>query len=124
MTDTTVLVPYLIFCILMTGTPGPNNAMALAAGVKVGFWRSMPLVSGIAIGVGLQLIAIGIGLGTVFVAFPTMHKLLQIGGSIYLLWLALRIARSGPIRSDNSERPPMGFLGAAAFQWINPRRGR
>jgi threonine/homoserine/homoserine lactone efflux protein len=52
MTETAVLVPYLVFCVLMTGTPGPNNTMALAAGVKVGFWRSLPLVCGIAIGVG------------------------------------------------------------------------
>jgi threonine/homoserine/homoserine lactone efflux protein len=121
MTETAVLVPYLVFCVLMTGTPGPNNTMALAAGVKVGFWRSLPLVCGIAIGVGVQLIAIGLGLGAALAAFPTLHNLLRIGGAMYLLWLALKIARSGPIRSDNSDRPPIGFLSAAAFQWINPK---
>ena len=121
MTQSIVLIPYLLFCVLMTGTPGPNNAMALTSGVKVGFWRSMPLVSGIAVGVGLQLIAIGLGLGAAFEAFPALHNLLRIGGSIYLLWLALKIARSGPIRLDGSNRPPVGFVGATAFQWINPK---
>lgn len=121
MTETAVLFPYLVFCALMTGTPGPNNAMALTAGVKVGFWRSMPLVSGIAAGVAFQLVAIGLGLGAAFEAFPALHGLLRIGGAAYLLWLALKIARSGPIRPDGSDRPPVGFFGAAAFQWINPK---
>jgi len=119
MTESAVLIPYLVFCLVMTGTPGPNNAMALTSGVRVGFWRSMPLVSGIAVGVGLQLAAVGLGLGTVFEAAPVLHHLLRIGGSIYLLWLALKIARSGP--PDGDERPPVGFAGAAAFQWVNPK---
>lgn len=121
MTEPAVLLPYLIFCVLMTGTPGPNNAMAVTSGVKVGFRRSLPLVTGIAVGVALQLTAIGMGLGAVFEAVPHSHDLLRFGGSLYLLWLAVKIARSGPIGSDADARPPVGFAGAAAFQWINPK---
>ncbi|WP_026988179.1 LysE family translocator [Fodinicurvata fenggangensis] len=121
MTDLAVLLPYIVFCIVMTGTPGPNNAMALAAGVKVGFWRSMPLVAGIAVGVAVQLVMIGLGLGAAFEAVPLLHDLLRVAGAAYLLWLAWKIARSGPLRSDGGERPPLGFLGGAVFQWINPK---
>lgn len=121
MTELTVLLPYLVFCVVMTGTPGPNNAMALTSGVRVGLWRSMPLVSGIAAGVGLQFVAIGAGLGAVFEALPFLHDVLRIGGAAYLLWLAWRIALSGPIRFDAGGRPPLGFVGGMAFQWINPK---
>lgn len=121
MTQTAILIPYLIYCVLMTGTPGPNNAMTLAAGVRVGYWRSTPMIAGIAVGVGLQLVAIGAGLGVAFVAFPALHVALRFGGAAYLLWLAWKIARSGPIHADGNDRPPLGFFGAVAFQWINPK---
>lgn len=121
MSQTAVLVPFLVFCVLMTGTPGPNNAMALTSGARVGFRRSMPLVGGIAMGVALQLAAVGVGLGTAFRVFPVLHEIMRFGGSAYLLWLAFRIARSGPLRLDGGERPPLGFVGAVAFQWVNPK---
>lgn len=121
MTEPAVLLPYLVFCVLMTGTPGPNNAMAVTSGVRVGFGRTLPLVAGIAVGVALQLMAIGMGLGAVFEAVPQSHDLMRVAGALYLLWLAVKIARSGPIRSDADDRPPVGFAGAAAFQWINPK---
>ncbi|WP_404400333.1 LysE family translocator [Pelagibacterium halotolerans] len=121
MTDLATLLPYLAFCIVMTGTPGPNNTMALASGVRVGLLRSMPLVAGIAVGVALQLMAVGLGLGAIFEAIPALHDVLRVGGALYLLWLAYKIARSGPVRPATEDRPPVGFAGAAAFQWINPK---
>ncbi len=70
MTDPTLLIPFMIFAIVMTGTPGPNNAMVLVSGAKVGVMRTMPLVSGIALGVSLQFVLLGLGLGTLFDAAP------------------------------------------------------
>jgi threonine/homoserine/homoserine lactone efflux protein len=41
-------------------------------------------------------------------------------GAAFLLWLAWKIATS--VRSDAAAgRKPVGFIGAAAFQWINPK---
>lgn len=121
MFDPAVLLPFLLFCVVLTGTPGPNNMMALASGVRVGVRRSLPLVAGIAAGVALQLVAVGLGLGTLLEAFPALHEAMRLGGAAYLVWLAVKIARSGPIRPDADERPPLGFFGAMAFQWINPK---
>lgn len=42
-------------------------------------------------------------------------------GAAYMLWLAWKIARSGPVRDGKSSGSPLGFFGAAAFQWINPK---
>jgi threonine/homoserine/homoserine lactone efflux protein len=43
--------------------------------------------------------------------------------TIYLLYLAWRIAASPPPRLDDieSEGQPLTFLQAAAFQWVNPK---
>lgn len=121
MTDAATLIPFLVFCVVLTGTPGPNNMMALASGVRVGVRRSMPLVSGIAVGVALQLVAVGLGLGAVLHAHPAVHDVMRIAGAAFLIWLAYKIASSGPIGGDTEERAPLGFMGAVAFQWINPK---
>ena len=121
MTAPAVFLPFLVFCVVMTGTPGPNNAMALTSGVRVGLWRSMPLVCGVALGVGGQLAAVGLGLGAVFRALPILHEILRLLGTAYLFWLAYRIARSGPIEDGGEEKAPIGLVGGALFQWINPK---
>lgn len=121
MTSATVLLPYLLFCLVMTGTPGPNNAMALASGVRVGLFRSLPLVLGVAIGVATQLTAIGFGLGAVLASVPYLYDGLRVLGTACLLWIAYKIAVSGPISADTDERRPVGFMGAAFFQWVNPK---
>ncbi|SDO58728.1 Threonine/homoserine/homoserine lactone efflux protein [Pseudomonas arsenicoxydans] len=121
MNDLAVLIPFLIFGIVMTGTPGPNNAMVLVSGARVGIWRTMPLVCGIALGIGLQLAVVGSGLGAVFEKIPGFHTVLSVSGAAYILWLAWKIATSGPLQINVEQRPPMGLLGGAAFQWINPK---
>jgi len=121
MTDLAVLLPFLLFGFTMTATPGPNNALVLASGAQVGLRRTLPLIFGIAVGVGLQLAVLGLGLGVVFSALPGLHLLLSALGLAYLLLLAWRIATAGPLRLDAEGAAPMGLLGGAAFQWVNPK---
>ncbi|KPA90112.1 LysE family translocator [Pseudomonas asplenii] len=121
MTDLTVLVAFLLFGVVMTGTPGPNNAMVLVSGARVGVWRTLPLVAGIAFGVGVQFAILGLGLGELFEAVPVIHTLLAVLGAGYIVWLAWKIASSGPLELHQDSRPPMGFVGGAVFQWINPK---
>lgn len=121
MLEISVLVHYIVFCLVMTGTPGPNNIMSLTSGARVGFLHSIPMVLGTAIGIGLQLLAVGFGLGAIFDKIPEFHTILGIGGSLYLLWLAYHIARSGPMRFDDTDQGSIGFIGGAMFQWVNPK---
>lgn len=81
----------------------------------------MPLVLGIATGVGLLLAAMGFGLGAALNTIPGFRIMLRIAGAAYIVWLAFRIATSGPLRVDDTTRPSMGFFGGVAFQWINPK---
>ena len=48
--------------------------------------------------------------------------MLKYVGAIYLLWLAWKLARAAPMSAEQAARAkPMGFFGAAAFQWVNPK---
>lgn len=116
------LLPYLLYCVAMSGTPGPNNVMVLASGANYGFWRSQPHVWGINIGFSAMMFILALGLGTVFIAEPRLQLVLKVVGVAYMLWLAWKIATATD--GGAAEQPagkPLTFLQGAAFQWINPK---
>ena len=115
------LVPFTLFAIAGSFTPGPNNVMLTASGANFGFRRTLPHIVGICLGFPLMVIAIGLGLGRVFEEMPAIHTALKIAGSAYLLWLAWRIASAGSAEPAEAGGRPLSFLEAVAFQWVNPK---
>jgi threonine/homoserine/homoserine lactone efflux protein len=111
----------ILFAVVTTVTPGPNNTMLLASGVNFGFRRTLPHLFGISAGVVLLMLSVGFGLGEVFHRFPVLYSVLEIASVAYLLYLAWKIATSGELKLRQGERRPMKFLEAIAFQWINPK---
>jgi threonine/homoserine/homoserine lactone efflux protein len=117
-----LLLPLAAFAVSTSITPGPNNLMLTASGVNFGFRRTVLHMLGIAIGFPVMLVAIGLGLGSVFQAVPEIHDVLRCAGVAYLLWLAWKIATSAAPEGEAEPRGrPLGFLEAAAFQWVNPK---
>jgi threonine/homoserine/homoserine lactone efflux protein len=113
------LVPYILYCIAMSGTPGPNNVMVMASGVNYGYRRSLPHIFGINVGFSLMLAVMALGLGAVFVAEPRLQMALKVVGVAYMLWLAWKIATASGIAEGKAGGRPMTFLEGAAFQWVN-----
>ncbi len=113
------LVPYVLYCIAMSGTPGPNNVMVMASGVNYGYRRTLPHIFGINIGFSLMLGLVALGLGAAFLAEPRLQLLLKIVGVAYMLWLAWKIATASGIAEGQAGGRPMTFLEGAAFQWVN-----
>ena len=110
------------FSLASSITPGPNNLMLLASGVNHGFRRTIPHMLGIGLGFCFLLLCVGQGLGQMFEAVPQAYTLLKVAGGGYLVWLAWKIANSGPVESRGREASrPMTFLEASAFQWVNPK---
>ena len=116
-----VLYALVLFCFVSGVTPGPNNMMLMSSGVNYGFRRTLPHLLGVVIGFSLMVALIGLGLDAIFARFPALLPMLRYLGAAYMLWLAWKIAVSGPVKEGASEGRPLGFLGAAAFQWINPK---
>jgi threonine/homoserine/homoserine lactone efflux protein len=127
-----VLSAAAMFGFVTSITPGPNNMMLLASGLNFGVRRTVPHMLGISIGYVVLMLAVGFGLGEVLRGVPGAFFALKLAGGAYMLWLAWRIARSAPPREEGPEseagsptasdaRRPMTFLGAAAFQWVNPK---
>ena len=113
---------FALFAFVSSITPGPNNTMLLASGVNFGFRRTIPHALGISFGFMFLVLAVGLGLGGVFKAVPMAYTVLRYLGAAYLLYLAWKVATSGPVSaSAAAQGRPLGFWGAAAFQWVNPK---
>ena len=120
MIDLNLLIALISFYFVMYVTPGPNNAMVLASGLKFGFLKTIPHMSGITIGHITQLILVCFGLGKIFQIFPEIQSILKIMCALYLLYLGYKIIGSfSKIREDDSR--PLKFYEAALFQIVNPK---
>ena len=120
MIDSNLLFALISFYFVMYVTPGPNNAMVLASGLKFGFIKTIPHISGITFGHITQLILVCLGLGKIFQIFPQIQNILKIICAIYLLYLGYKIIGSfSKIKEDNSR--PLKFYEAALFQIVNPK---
>ncbi|KQQ45280.1 lysine transporter LysE [Duganella sp. Leaf126] len=117
-----LLLPLCTFAVASSITPGPNNTMILASGLNYGFRRSLPHLFGICGGFSFMVIAVGVGLQAVFAQAPILQLILKYVGALYLLWLAWKLAHAAPMAAEQARlSKPMGFWGAAAFQWVNPK---
>ncbi len=115
------LLALILFAFATSITPGPNNMMLFASGVNFGFRRTIPHMFGIGAGFLSLLLGVGLGLGALLSAYPPAFIALKVAGGLYLLWIAWKIGSSRSMGEGESKARPMTFLGAAAFQWVNPK---
>jgi threonine/homoserine/homoserine lactone efflux protein len=117
--DPARVIAFVTFAAVVAGTPGPSNALLTTIGARVGVRRGLPSLLGQVTGMGTMLFAITLGLGNVLLAYPLALQVLKWGGAAILCWMAWRIATAG--HADGAANAPAGFLGMAAFQWVNPK---
>ncbi|WP_186222625.1 LysE family translocator [Burkholderia gladioli] len=111
----------MLFALVTSITPGPNNTMLLASGVNFGFRRTLPHMVGISTGVAIMMVAVGFGLGEAFAQLPVLYTVLEVASIAYLLYLAWKIGISGQVNANQGKSRPMTFVEAALFQLVNPK---
>ncbi len=117
-----LIAPVILFSFTMTATPGPNNMMLTASGANFGFRRTLPHIIGVMLGCVGLMTAVALGLGSLFTAWPILQTGLKVVGSVYLLWLAWKIATAAPPNTESAAKgQPLSVLQAAAFQFANPK---
>tara|TARA_Y100001970_G_C14092917_1_gene781028 strand:+ start:622 stop:1221 length:600 start_codon:yes stop_codon:yes gene_type:complete len=105
---------------IMFVTPGPNNAMLTASGMKFGFIKTLPHLIGIPSGHIIQISLVCLGLGSLFLQFPNIQFYLKILCFFYLIYLSWTILGSLSLTKKESGRP-LKLYEAALFQFINPK---
>ncbi len=108
------------FSFVSSVTPGPNNILLWASGASFGLRATVPHVLGTALGIGSMALLMAAGAGTLFTTIPEIALGMKIAASAYLVFLAYRIAGAHALERGELARP-LGLLGAAAFQAVNPK---
>lgn len=115
-----LLASVLVFGLVTSITPGPNNTFLFTSGANFGVRRSLPYANGIIGGLSIMMFAIGAGLGVIFAASPVIYQSLKWVGFAYVVYMAYQIARSTS-KSESGEARYIGFARSVAFQFINPK---
>ena len=108
------------FYFTMFFTPGPNNAMLTASGMKFGFIKTLPHLIGIPIGHILQIGLTCFGLANLFLLYPQIQFYMKILCFFYLLYLSWKMLGSFSVAQKVTGRP-LKFYEASLFQFINPK---
>jgi threonine/homoserine/homoserine lactone efflux protein len=117
--DPSQMIAFVTFSAVAAGTPGPSNALLTAAGARAGVRQGLGSLLGQVTGMGALLFAITLGLGNVVLAHPLALQALKWSGAALLCWMAWRVATAKD--PQGATAAPAGYLGMAAFQWINPK---
>ncbi len=116
-----LIIAVATYNFVMYVTPGPNNAILTASGIKFGFIRTLPNLFGIPTGHGLQLMLVCLGLGSLFIAFPILLEILRYVGATYLLYLSYKMFGSLNVNIKEDKSRPLTFFEAIIFQFVNPK---
>ena len=108
------------FYFTMFISPGPNNAMLTASGMKFGFSKTLPHLIGIPLGHIIQIGLCCYGLANLFLIYPDVQFYMKLLCFVYLLYLSWKMIGSFSISQKETGRP-LKFYEASLFQFINPK---
>ena len=102
-----------------TRTPGPNTTLSAALAANRGMRPAMRFVLSVPVGWSALLLLCAGGLGALVLALPALRWAIKAVGIGYLLWLALRLARSGQLSEADAARLSVGFWQGTLLQFVN-----
>ena len=109
-----------LFWFVTAYTPGPNNVVASYSGFNFGFKKTIPHILGVTLGFTSLIIFLTIGLINVFKLFPIIQIVIRYLGTIFLIYLAYKIASSTKFDETKKENP-VKFIETFLFQYLNPK---
>ena len=109
-----------LFWFVTAYTPGPNNVIASYSGFNFGINKTIPHILGVTLGFTSLVIFLVVGLINVFKLFPIIQIVIKYLGTVFLVYLAYKIASS--TKSTDIEREnPVKFIETFFFQYLNPK---
>jgi len=109
-----------LFWFVAAYTPGPNNVVASYSGFNFGIKKTIPHILGVTFGFTSLVVFLSIGLINVFKLFPIIQTVIRYLGTLFLIYLAYKIAFS--TTSDETKKEnPVKFIEIFLFKYLNPK---
>ena len=109
-----------LFWFVTAYTPGPNNVVASYSGFNFGIIKTLPHIFGVTLGFTSLVLFLSIGLINFFKLFPIVQVVIKYLGTLFLLYLAYKIAFSSA-SSEIKKENPVKFIETFLFQYLNPK---
>ena len=114
------IVSIALFWFVTAYTPGPNNVVASYSGFNFGIIKTLPHIFGVTLGFTSLVLFLTIGLINIFKLFPIIQVVMKYLGTIFLIYLAYKIATS-TTSDDTKKENPVKFIETFFFQYLNPK---
>ena len=99
------IVSIALFWFVTAYTPGPNNVVASYSGFNFGIIKTIPHILGVTLGFTSLVIFLTIGLINVFKLFPIIQVVMKYLGTLFLIYLAYKIATATTLDETKKENP-------------------
>jgi threonine/homoserine/homoserine lactone efflux protein len=109
-----------LFWFVTAYTPGPNNVVASYSGFNFGIIKTIPHILGVTLGFTSLVLFLSIGLINIFKLFPLIQVIMRYLGTLFLIYLAYKIAFS-ETTSETKKENPVKFIETFFFQYLNPK---
>jgi len=115
------LLPFILFALVASLSPGPTNLLILAHGARAGLRASLaPIVAACGAAAAIVLM-VGLGLGELLLRHPLAQQVMSWAGVLWLSWLAWKMLRSTAAPLQAATAQGFSALSAAALQVVNPK---
>lgn len=123
MQDTTVLLAFAASFFLIAASPGLCMTLSMSLGIRLGLRRTLWMMAGELVGVGLVAAAAALGVSSLLLGAPKAFALFKLAGAAYLFWSGWQCWRSPtpdlqtPAEADGTTRSRLalqGFVTAAS----------
>lgn len=105
-------------------SPGAGFTLAVNSALAEG-WRGVAtIILGTALGIYCHALLVGLGVSSMLMAFPSLFHILQIAGTVYLLWLGSQLIFSGLRACQQAVSPvpqPVTLSQALLANLLNPK---
>jgi len=119
--DTAQLGAFVAAAVALVASPGPATLGLAGAGAAFGFRAARRFLAGMLCGAALSIALTGSGVVAALLAVPGVAPVMLAVATLYMVFLAYRIARAPPLGDRTSTAPAPGFLPGLVLALTNPK---
>ena len=115
-----LFLPLVLLILVGNFTPGPNNILASYSGFHFGLKKTIPLIMAVTFGWPALILTTNFVLIFIFRQYPIVQTILEVSGSVFLIYLAYKLSQTKNIEEKELDKP-IRFVPYFFFQFINPK---
>ncbi|WP_082735872.1 LysE family translocator [Polycladidibacter stylochi] len=122
MSFSSAILPMALFALATSASPGPVNVILAMSGARFGTLGSLPYVLGATTSFVAILLLLGFGVHSILALVEQFTIPLTLAGSLYMLYLAYKIAAdNGKLALNSTDAKRVGFVSGFVTQALNPK---